>query len=355
MKILFAGHWHWSQNEKGLYDAFVSLGHDVKKFDFLEFFQGKMGYYQRVFPFPGLAFWKLNRAFLQRVYDTDPDVVIIWNGTHVLPRTLRQIQSWGSVVVLYSNDDPFGALAWPHRSWKHYFFWIWYLKCVKDADVTFVNRRVNVKEAVTLGARNVYLLRSYFIPDLHCPVELSALDKERFACDVVFAGHYENDGRLEYLRALVQAGVHVRLFGGGYWTKTTLGGLSSYFGEVLPAHDEDYVKALCGAKICLCFLSKMNRDIYTRRCFEIPACGRLLLSERTDDLQEMFVEGKEAVFFSSKEELVEKAQWLLRHPKEIDRIAEAGRKRVWADSHDVVSRARQALQFIQKDVKDKRR
>ena len=76
------------------------------------------------------------------------------------------------------------------------------------------------------------------------------------------------------------------------------------------------------------FLSKMNRDVYTRRCFEIPAMKKLLLCERSEDMQEMFVEDKEAVFFSDKLELLEKVKWLLANPTIINDIAEAGFQRV---------------------------
>ncbi|MCJ7785103.1 MAG: glycosyltransferase, partial [Desulfobacterales bacterium] len=155
-------------------------------------------------------------------------------------------------------------------------------------------------------------------------------------------------GREEYLRVLVKAGLHVRLFGGRYWTNGVLGDLFPYFGDVFPVFGEDYAKALCGAKMCLCFLSKLNRDTYTRRCFEIPACGKLLLSERTGDLQRMFIEDEEAVFFFNQGELVNKALWLRDHPEEINRIAKAGMHRVHADGHLVIDRMKEMISLFGK-------
>ena len=179
----------------------------------------------------------------------------------------------------------------------------------------------------------------WFEPEIHRPVSLTQDEHKRFGCDVVFVGHYEPDGRENYLRALVDAGLSVKLYGGGYWTKQVLGNLYDYFAPIVPAEGENYAKALCGAKVCLAFLSKLNRDTYTRRCFEIPACGRVMLAERTDDLLGMFKENKEACFFSSREELVAKARWLVANPEIRDKIAQAGLRRVWADGHDVKSRA----------------
>jgi spore maturation protein CgeB len=100
--------------------------------------------------------------------------------------------------------------------------------------------------------------------------------------------------------------------------------------------------------MCLGFLSKLNRDDYTYRCFEIPACGSLLLAERTPTLEKIFQENEEAVFFSSVEEMLEKVLWLRQHPEEITRIAAAGRKRVLTDGHSNYDRAQQFLRLVDK-------
>jgi spore maturation protein CgeB len=68
-----------------------------------------------------------------------------------------------------------------------------------------------------------------------------------------------------------------------------------------------------------------------------------MLAERTEDLIKFFKEDKEACFFSSNEELVKKAKWLIENPKIRKKIAKAGFSRVWEDGHDVKSRA---LEFI---------
>jgi spore maturation protein CgeB len=103
---------------------------------------------------------------------------------------------------------------------------------------------------------------------------------------------------------------------------------------------------LCGAKMALGLLSRLNRDTYTRRHFEIPACGALLLSERTGDLERMFKDGEEAVFFSSADELVERARELIGAAEKRAGIQENGRRRVWQDGHDVVSRMRELVELL---------
>ena len=280
-------------------------------------------------------------------------MVLLWRNTHVLPRTVRRINRLNILTASHNHDDPFGPLVHRSTPWHQRFLWVW-SECLRDVDLTIVNRQVNVKEANSYGASNVHVLKPYFVPGKHKSTVLSREDEERFGCDVVFAGHYEADGREEYLGVLVDAGLHVRLFGGSYWTNGVLKRHAAYFGDIVPVHGDDYTKALCGAQVCLAFLSKMNRDTYTSRCFEIPACGRLLLCERTADLEAMFKDGDEAVFFSSKQELREKALWLIGNRQEIQRISEAGRRRVYADGHDVVSRASKFVELASASITRRR-
>ena len=105
--------------------------------------------------------------------------------------------------------------------------------------------------------------------------------------------------------------------------------------------------AISGTKIALCFLSKLNEDTYTTRNFQIPAMRTFMLSEYTPDLASLYEEGKEAEFFRSQEELVDKVRYYLQHESEREEIARAGHRRVLADGHDVVSRARQFLAVVE--------
>lgn len=345
MKLLLAGGWRFPWYEAACAEALTKLDVEIIPFRWGALFRGRLGKAQEAIPpFAGPALVRLNIALFRTIRRHRPDWVWIWRGTHILPWTLRIIRRRdGPKLISYNNDDPFGLQAKRSVPWYRRFLWFWYLRALRMYDLNFVYRPINLSEAVAASGKPVRLLKPYFVPWLHRPIEADETDLGRFECDVVFVGHYEADGREAYLHALVKAGLLVRLFGGEYWDKAAFGDLKGYFGDVHPVYGDDYTKALCGATMCLGLLSRMNRDTYTRRCFEIPACGKVLLCERTPDLESMFKDGEEAVFFSSPEELVERSRWLLDRPAEIVRIAANGRSRVWADGHDVTSRMREFL------------
>jgi len=348
MQLLIAGDWRWPIYEEACAEALCALGVDVIPFKTSVFFKHKFGKFQKTIPLRGPALAKLNREMLEKVLDIKPALLLVWRGTHILPSTLLKIRRNAKTkLVSYNNDDPFGPSVHGMVPWHHHFLWRLHIRSLKYYDLCLVYRKVNVREALDVGAKTVAVLKPYFIPAFHRPVSLNEEDRSKYACDICYVGHYEPDGREQYLRALVNAGLHVRLFGGKHWAPNVLGDLNDYFGEINLVYGDAYAKALCGAKMCLSFLSKLNRDTYTRRCFEIPACGQLLVCERTKDLQNIFKEDEEAVFFSSHSELVEKSSWLREHPDEVERLAEAGMRRVYADRHSVADRMKELLSIIE--------
>ena len=109
-----------------------------------------------------------------------------------------------------------------------------------------------------------------------------------------------------------------------------------------------YVETINATRINLGFLRKDARDVQTTRSVEIPACGGFLLAERTEGHRRLFVEGKEAEFFGSFEELLAKCRYYLEHEKERVWIAAAGRRRCVEGSCDNAARLRGVLEYIER-------
>lgn len=349
MRILIAGDWHSELHEETVLNAFKALGHEVLKFAWHDYFKPRNwidAFYKKFQNrfITGPIVQKLNRDLIKAVAEFAPDMVFVYRGTHITAETLKKIkQQYPDITLVgYNNDDPF-AKGHPYSLWRHFF------KAVSVYDLMLVYRHHNLDDFLRIGAKRVELLRSWYQPERNHPVSLSAEDRIKYECDVVFIGHYEADERKLYLEELVRQGFKLKLFGPGYdWDPALVN--SQELKSQLPIHlvwGEEYNKALCGAKVALCFLSKLNRDTYTRRCFEIPATGTLMLSEYTDDLASLYMEGEEADFFKTKEELIEK----LRHYVDNDTlrvsVAQAGYNRVVADGHDVVSRMKQVLAWVE--------
>jgi hypothetical protein len=343
MRILIAGMWRWPQYEQAFARGLRESGAEVIELGLAHHFDGFAGRVEQAFSFVGPAARRAGRAVIEAARRERPDYVLFWRPTHPLRSTLAALRAMGIPSISYNNDDPFSPRLAHESNWRARNVWRLYLKALPHFDFNFFYRRMNVEEALAHGARHADLLLPYFMPWQDRPVQLTADEEARFGSDCTFIGHFEDDGRDGDLLALAEAGHKVRVWGDATWRRSKLDGATLIPHPIEPALGDDYARALCGAKICISYMSKLNRDGYTRRCFEIPAARQVMLAERTTELTALFREDEEACFFSSREELLGKARQLLDEPEFRARVAAGGLRRVWADGHDVASRARQFI------------
>jgi hypothetical protein len=356
MRILVVGDWYSDVHEEGVYQAYQKLGHEVFRFTWHQYFKYEptsLSGFAKIVTFwckfqdkfiVGPILGRINHDLIKKVIECKPELISVYRGTHITKRTLRIIKKRYPLICLVSHneDDPFTE-GHPYWLWRHF------LAAIPQYDLVLAHRIHNVLQYQDAGARNVKFLRSWYAPERTHAVLLTDLDKLKFECDVVFAGHFEDDGRIAYLEEVVRQGFKLRLFGPGkYWDPVLRESeLLRYLSPIQMVWGEDYNKALCGAKVALCFFSKLNRDTYTRRCFEIPATKTVLLSEFSDELTDLYDVETEIDVFNTKEELVKKLRRYVDNDALRTSVAQAGYQRVVADGHDVVSRMAQVLEWAE--------
>lgn len=354
-RVLLVGDYMWPWYQDACADALESHGCVVERFgwlhDFHHWIEGgsepvyhslwhRVQYRLRFGP----AVSRVNQRLIGIAKKFKPDIVWFYNVQLITVATVKKLRKLlpEAVFVQYANDNPFSEAVKPGL-WRNY------LASIPYFDIHCVFRHSNISHYQNLGSKNIYLLRSYFIPEDDYPEPRSSIP-ERFKCDVVFAGHYEDDGRVEMLEAICKAGFKLNIFGGGWVaalaTLSTNSPLHDLF-PIVPATGANYRHAICGAKVALCFLSTLNHDTYTTRSFQIPAMKVAMLSQLTSDLVSMFVPDVEAVFFANHNELLTKLQALIVDDQRRLAIAEAGYARVYADGHDVRARMGAWLESVQ--------
>jgi len=84
-----------------------------------------------------------------------------------------------------------------------------------------------------------------------------------------------------------------------------------------------------------------------QRMFEIPAGRGLLLTQYHEGIEEFFVIDREIITFKTEDELVKKANFLIKNPKVTKKIADSGHKRFLKD-HDAVKRLGKLLEEIRR-------
>ncbi len=266
-----------------------------------------------------------------------PDVVWVDQGVCVSEKALMAIRDrTGAILVHYTPDSLMG------RGFGNACFG----KALRQYDLCITNKPHEQELYRARGAKQVLFSPKGFAPDVHKPAVLSDEDKAKYACDVAFIGQRMKDRARSLARLVERVPCRLHLYG-RQWEKGTTGAkLGRLQRGWVPG--QEYAKAICGARICLGFLNREVGDTYTSRTFEIPACGGFLLAERTDLQREYFAEDKEAVYFESDDELIEKVKFYLAHEDLRRRIAEAGHHRAWHSGYACTERLRKCIEACER-------
>lgn len=259
----------------------------------------------------------LNKKIAYQITDKNYDIVWIDKGVFIEPATLNFIRNKQPqcIIVGYSPDN----MAERHNQSQLF------LDSFPYYDYYITTKSYTIDKLKQMGCRNILFVNNAYEDSFHYPYELSEEERKRLGGKVGFIGAWEEE-RCRSILYLAEHGIPVKVWGGGKWILYK----DKYPNLIIEdkgLYTEDYNKALSAFDISLCFLRKMNYDQQTTRTMEIPACGSLLMAERTLEHEQLFEDGKEAVFFSSDEELLERCRYYLQHDEERLQIAKAGRER----------------------------
>lgn len=342
-KVLLVGDDSYDMYVKAFYQSFRELGYkNVRLFATNRYMQTQSRIKKTILKAEnrgalGIRVSYINRELVHCVETMKPELVFLYSARLIYADTIKEIKRQGAVVFVYNNDDPF-AVYYPKWFWRHF------KGSLKYADVGFVYREKNIEEYRKCGCARTEMLRAYYMKNRNYYIP----DVEMKVPAVVFLGHNERDERQDYIRMLLRAHIEVGV------TRRTWEDFepdNPYLIKLENSH-EKYNEMINATEIAIVFLSKINNDTYTRRCFEIPATKTLMVAPYTEDIASMFKEDEEAVFFRNGEEFVKKIKYYLRNKNERQKIAEAGYERLMRDGYESGDRVR-FIMNIYEDVNGK--
>lgn len=288
----------------------------------------------------GLHVLKLNRDLVRLCHHEKFDVIFLYSCRLIYAKTVKKIHQMGGYVAVFCNDDPFS-------DYYKWYMWGHYIASISYADITYVYRKNNIEQAIAHGAKKASVLLPYYITTRNKYIPDSSITMD--VPDVVYIGHDEADGRREYIQSLLDNGIEVGL--NSSWADFANNSCFARLVSKSKREDtENYNEILNKAKIAIVFLSSINHDTYTRRCFEIPATKTMMIAPYTDELASLFVDGKEAVFFRSKKDFVKKIKYYLEHEEERLAICMAGYERIMRDGHECKDRIIQIISDYKEEI-----
>lgn len=112
----------------------------------------------------------------------------------------------------------------------------------------------------------------------------------------------------------------------------------------------DMYRALARSRITLNrHINVAENNANNMRLYEATGVGAMLLTDRKDNLHELFEIGKEVVAYSSKEEAAELVRYYIDHPEEAGLIAKAGQARTLRE-HTYAHRMQELVPILKRHL-----
>ncbi|MBK9551253.1 MAG: glycosyltransferase family 1 protein [Saprospiraceae bacterium] len=340
-KIIIAGYYSYNIYETDFGEALKYLGNNVLYFKFGAYYNNLLGRLENHLNISLYYSFKLNSDLIRLVSQENCDILFVWKGVPIFQSTLIKIKEFNPniTIVSYNNDDPFSPYYSIRRSLNQLFLWNRFIRCIPYYDINFVFRNINIHEYDNAGSKKTRILYpSFKIDDVKGLVIPSS-----YKYDVLFIGHYEPH-RKEIIDYLINNGIRVKVF--GYWKDGLPIGYN--LEDVKTLYGKPYFEAINSSKISLCFYSKLNRDEYSTRSFEVPAAFGTILSQRTPTMLNLYRENEEAYYFETKEECLDKVKLILSNEGLRRKVCLAGNKKVYDLQGDVKDRVSDWLSVIKK-------
>jgi spore maturation protein CgeB len=341
LKILFHDHIVPYVGTWSYLEAFRRAGHEGT---FVSYRAGMEGCFKTI---PGRLFMKIMKdvpdsarrkhyAILrEKIKEWKPDIFITAGGHYLGRELIDEIKRLSVWTVNVSHDDFFSRIR---SNWTYT-----QRNALSSYDQILTTREVNVHEIKPLNS-NVEFFPFAFDPSIHRVVDIPANEKSKWDADVVFVGQWA-EHRAAMLEKLVERLPAKYSIHGPTWERLRSNSPLKRYVSNTHIWGDDMAKAIGGARISLGFLRKENRDDYTQRSFEIPACGGMLLAERTPMHLRFFQEGVNAEFFDSAsvDELVNQVERLLKDEEHRESVRKAGHSLIWESQHTFDHRVQRIL------------
>ncbi len=270
--------------------------------------------------FRGPLIWKINN-FIRKKLIRGYDVIWVDKATFIQKSTTKALKKSTKTLIHYTPDTMFYENQSFHfyRSLKYYdyaittksFDWEGYKNYLEDKQMLFVPQGYST--------------------ELHYP-RTTFQDKKNH---VLFIGLYEQH-REDMLNFLLKNGINVVLAGKNWkhFVENNSNPGLTYLGEGL--FKDEYATTISRSLFGLGLVSKRFPELHTTRTFEIPACGTALITERNKETTTYYDEN-EVLFFSTKEELLEKVKYYQKNIQELELLTQRGTRKVNVEGYNYQS------------------
>ena len=277
---------------------------------------------------------KINQELLRVIDDEHPDIVWIFKGMEIFPRTLELIRSRNVRLVNYNPDNPFlfSGKGSGNRN-------------ITDS-LKFYDLHFTYNLAIKQQLENDYRATVKMLPfGFDISDALYAIcQSETEVLEVCFLGNPDKE-RVAFILSLANKGIEIAVYGHDWDKFVTHTSIKIH----QPVYADEQWKVLRKYRVQLNLMRSHNLDSHNMRTFEVPGIGGIMLAPDTTEHRMFFENGREVFLFKDLDECANLIKWLLQLPKgEADEIRKRARERSLKSGYTYEARSNQALRELSK-------
>ena len=303
LRILVVGSLGKGALEHSYINASKLLGHEVEAFDpgseqesYIQ--GGSIG--RKLHAFLPVEQWmrKMNRKLVIKARDYQPQIILLFTNTRILPGTLACIKT-----VL-----PTCKLVWiwpdsPLNLEQHNFI------NGKLVDLTATYSKASIPAFQQLGFSNVNWVPLAADPHMHGNETIPA----SFATDIGFVGGWRPE-RERIMSVLCDAFSSLQIdIHGPYWKRECKNELVKRKVKSEGLYEKKLSSFFHSTSININIIDDTNYPAANMRFFEVPVAGGLQLSSPCPEQETIFSHRTHIVYFQNEQEIIEQVRWILEN------------------------------------------
>jgi spore maturation protein CgeB len=323
---------------ENIYVKYLKENHDVTLFPaqsiFYDYYYQKGIIHKLLFK-AGLSniYRKINKLLVEKIRAVKPDVVWVFKGMEISPKTLQWIKSQGIKLVNYNPDNPF----------------IFTGKGSGNSNVT--NSIALYDLHFTYNHEIKERLKSEYhvaVEDLPFGFEISDVlfneaQQQTEINKLCFLGNPDKE-RAALLTTIAASGIPLDVFGHDWKDFITGSNVTIH----PPVYADELWKTLRRYRVQLNMMRVHNQDSHNMRTFEIPGIAGIQLAPATTEHQQFFRQGEEIFLYKSPEDCIEQVKKILAlSPEDANAIRRAAREKSVKQNYSYRGRAFSAAEKIE--------
>jgi spore maturation protein CgeB len=256
-----------------------------------------------------LAPWNINskisNQLLKLCIKESPDILLLFKGMEILPKTLKEIQKQGVFLVNYNLDHPFEFFSKGSGN-----------KNVLDSLPLYnlhITYSSQIEQEMNHKFPNIKTAVLPFGNKRNSKNELPPIEGFEEVNKVCFIGN-SDENRVSLIKQIASNKIEVHVYGHNWGTCFTEE--EKYVKVFSPMYKDEYIKTLQKYRIQLNIFRPHNKASHNMRTFEVPAVGGIMLAPLTIEHLSFFKPEVEVFYYTNQHSLFTQINTIINLTKE---------------------------------------